>query len=70
MRNTDQQQGLDSKEKSSEDLKPEKKREMKEAAAELKEGIKKSGAGNQSVGTEVSNQATTQDIDNSKTMEH
>ncbi len=49
MRNTDQQQGLDSKEKSSEDLKPEKKREMKEAAAELKEGIKKSGAGNQSV---------------------
>ncbi|OWZ25787.1 hypothetical protein [Wolbachia endosymbiont of Wuchereria bancrofti] len=69
MRNTDQQQGLDSKGKSLEDLKPEKKREVKEAAAGL-EGIKKSDAGNQSVGTEVPNQATTQDIDNSKTMEH
>ncbi|WP_256359456.1 hypothetical protein [Wolbachia endosymbiont of Litomosoides sigmodontis] len=40
---------------------------MKEAAAWLKEGIKRSDASNQSVGIKVSSQATIQDIDSLKT---
>ncbi|NSM56979.1 hypothetical protein HET73_06685 [Wolbachia endosymbiont of Atemnus politus] len=69
MKSIDQQQNLDRKGKSPEDLKPEKKLEVKEAAEGLKERLQKSDVGNQSVGIEVPNQTSGQDIDSSKAME-
>ncbi|TVS85960.1 hypothetical protein COM43_004085 [Wolbachia pipientis] len=69
MKSTNLQQGLDTKGKGPEDLHPKAKLEVKEAAEGLKEKLEKSDIGNQSIEIKVPNQTTTQDIDNSKTME-
>ncbi len=69
MRSTDLQQGWDTKGKGPEDLHLKAKLEVKEAAKGLKEELQDSDTGNQSIEIKVPNQTTTQDIDNSKTME-
>ncbi|OAM02020.1 hypothetical protein [Wolbachia endosymbiont of Dactylopius coccus] len=70
MKSTNLQQDLDTKGKGPEDLHPKAKLEVKKAAKGLKEELQNSDAGgNQSIETKVPNQTTTQDIDNSKTME-
>ncbi len=70
MKSTNLQQGLNTKGKGLEDLHPKAKLEVKEAAKGLKEELQNSDAGgNQSIETKAPNQTTTQDIDNSKTME-
>ncbi|MDM8335736.1 hypothetical protein [Wolbachia pipientis] len=65
----DQQQGLDNKGKSPEELNPKAKLKVKEAAEGLKERLQKPDADNQSVEIKAPNQTSVQDIDSSKTME-
>ncbi|MGL9717403.1 MAG: hypothetical protein ACR5K9_01680 [Wolbachia sp.] len=69
MKSIDQQQGLDSKGKSPEDLNPKAKFEVKEAAEGLKERLQKSDAGNLSAKIKALNQTSGQDINSSKAME-
>lgn len=68
VKSTNLQQGLDTKGKSPENLNSKAKLEVKEAAEGLKERLKKSDAGNQSVEVKVPDQTSIQDTDNSKTM--